>query len=203
MSKQEKMLAVAKEMIGAEVKVLQNLSAQLNEHFVQAVELIMCCKGKILAIGAGTSGYVAGRFAHLGACCGLPVFFLHPCDALHGASGVIKENDVLIAISKGGETHEINELAKIGKARRASVVAITANKKSTLASLSDCVIAVKSEGADPYGVLACGSSLANAALTDAICAVVLSELGLDLKEFAQQHPLGAVGLKLKEQGYAA
>ncbi|MEM1672730.1 MAG: SIS domain-containing protein [Archaeoglobaceae archaeon] len=195
-------LATARRMIEDEIKVLENLLPQLDERLVKVAELIMHCKGKVLVVGSGTSRYIAERFAHLAACCKLPVFFLHPCDALHGSSGAINKDDVLLAISKGGETSEVNEIAKIAKTKGAVVLALTGNEKSSLVTLSDYVIVIESEGADPYGVLACGSSLAHAAVTDAICAVILAETGLNLKEFAEQHPRGAVGLRLRKGGEA-
>lgn len=193
----ERALAVAKQMVEAEAQVLQKVSTQFDTRFLRAVQIIM--QRKILVTGSGTSAYIAGRFAHLAACCGLPAYFLHPCDALHGSSGAIQRGDVLVVISKGGETSEINELVKVAKFRGAQVIALTSNEKATLASLSDHVIIVDTDGADPFGLLACGSSLGNAAVTDAICAVVISEKGLDLQTFAKQHPWGAVGLRLKNQ----
>jgi len=191
------MLERARMTIEGETEVVRKVPPQLGGSFVEATKAILQCKGRLIVSGAGTSAFVAGRFAHLASCCEKPAFFLHPGDALHGASGTITGNDVIFVISKGGETKETNELARIAHSRGAKVIALTANASSTLAKLSDHVIELDVEGADPFGVLAMGSSLANAAVTDAICALFAILGHFSLQRFADLHPGGAVGKKLR------
>jgi len=192
----KKLLETAQSFLQSEAKVISGLASQLSDAFNEVVCQISRASGRLIISGAGTSAYIAGRFAHLAACCEIPAFFLHPSDSLHGASGTIKPGDVVFLISKGGETAETNSLAKIAKIRNAKVIVLTSNVKSTLATLGDIVLCFNVEGADPFGVLAMGSSLANAAITDAICVVVLEQSGFDLQKFKTIHPRGAVGEKL-------
>lgn len=196
----ESIISKARETILSEARVVETLAPQLGTEFADAAEAILQSKGRLIISGAGTSAFIAGRFAHLASCCEWPAFFLHPGDALHGSSGTITKRDILFVISKGGETHEVNELAKIARARGAKIISLTANPRSTLAQISDYVILISAEGADPYGVLAMGSSLANAAVTDALCAVILERGKFDLRRFAKLHPGGAVGKKLRGEG---
>jgi arabinose-5-phosphate isomerase len=196
----EELLEKARNFIKQEANVVSKLPPQLGASVGEAVQQIASSPGRLIVSGAGTSAYIAGRFAHLAACCEIPAFFLHPSDSLHGASGTIKPGDVVFLISKGGETAEINSLAKIAKARNAKVVVLTSNVESTLAKLGDLVLCFDVEGADPFGVLAMGSSLANAAVTDAICVLLLEQAGFDLRRFGIIHPGGAVGHKLSRGG---
>jgi D-arabinose 5-phosphate isomerase GutQ len=191
---QEKILSLARETIQHESQVVEALIPQLAESVAEAADLMLNCHGHVLTAGAGTSNPVAARFAHLLSCCGTPALFLHPGDSQHGLSGAVTERDVLFAISKGGETTEVNYLARIGKNRGAKLISLTEKSESTLAKLSDVVLCFKAPAdSDPYGMIATGSSLFNAALTDALCIVMLKLRGYSKEQFAETHPGGAVG----------
>jgi arabinose-5-phosphate isomerase len=143
---------------------------------------------------------VAARLAHLLSCCGTPALFIHPGDSQHGLAGAVTKRDVLFTISKGGETAEVNHLARIAKKQGATVIALTENPDSTLGRLSDVVLRVQAPaGADPYGMIATGSSLVNAAVGDALCVVLLKLRGYSKEDFGVTHPGGAVGKKLVEE----
>jgi len=110
----------------------------------------------------------------------------------------VRAEDVWIGLSKGGETAEVCFLAGIAKKRGAKVIAITEKPDSTLGKLADVVLEVKApEDADPFGMVATGSSLFNSALCDAICVTLLNLRGYSLEQFGETHPGGAVGRKLK------
>jgi arabinose-5-phosphate isomerase len=185
------MLTEAQNLIRAEGQVLMDTAEHLDASFIAAVELVANCEGKILLTGAGTSGMIARRNAHLLAVCGMPAFFVHPSDALHGEAALITNGDVLIALSKAGKSAEINQFVTVAKQRGAQIIAWTANPDSELAQLSDVVIVLhtdpKGEG---EGILPFGSTLANGAVGDALCLMAKRLRGFDLAEMKQTHPAG-------------
>jgi D-arabinose 5-phosphate isomerase GutQ len=196
----EETLELARQTIRRESAAVATLVEQLDERFVEAAQKLLACRGHVLVAGSGTSHAVAARLAHLLSCCGTPALFIHPGDAQHGLAGAVAAGDVLVAISKGGETTEVIHLARVAKKRGAEVIALTENPASTLGKLSDAVLRVQAPAdADPYGMIATGSSLVNAAYGDALCVVLLHLRGYSVDEFGETHPGGAVGLKVKER----
>ena len=193
----EEILQLGKATVKKEAAVVGSLESQLSESFVDACKLILDCSGHVVLTGAGTSHAVALRFAHLLSCCGTPAFFLHPGDSQHGASGALRKGDVLIALSKGGETREVNFLATHARDNGIPVIGICEKSASTLGQLSTVVLEVIApEDSDPYGMIATGSSLFNSALGDAICVTVLKMRGYTEEAFSKTHPGGAVGIKI-------
>ncbi len=188
----DEILAQAKAMIRAEGEVILGIADQLDASFVETVRLVTGCTGRILITGAGTSGTIARRMAHLLASCGMAAFFVHSADALHGPSAAVSSGDVLIALSKAGKSAEINQFASITRQRGGKVVSLTWEPESELANLSDVVVVirpdVKGEG---EGVLPFGSSLANGAVGDALTLVAKRLRGFDLSQMTQTHPSGA------------
>lgn len=196
----DEVLKLARSVVQQEGKAIISLADQLGESFVQTVEKILACQGHVLVAGAGTSHAVAYRLAHLLSCCGTPALFIHPGDAQHGGAGAVTQRDVLIAISKGGETAEVNHLARISKERGATLIALTENPDSTLGQMSDVVVVVRSPAdVDPYGMIATGSSLFNSAWGDALCVALLTMRGYSREQFGQTHPGGAVGKRLENE----
>ncbi len=198
LSKQE-IIHIAQGVINRESQAVMSLTPQLKQSFYDAAKMMLDSTGHILTTGAGTSNPVAARFAHLLSCCGTPALFIHPGDSQHGLSGAVTEKDILFAISKGGETTEVNHLARIAKSRGARLISILEKPDSTLGRLSDIILRVKAPAdVDPYGMIATGSSLFNAALCDALCVVLLELRGYTKEKFGETHPGGAVGIKLEE-----
>jgi len=195
------MLTRAKAIVEREAQAVGALADQLDADLERLVDLMLNCKGHILVTGAGTSRAVAERFAHLLSCCGTPGLFVSAADSLHGGAGAITANDVVFIISKGGHSAEINQFAEVAKAQGAKVIAQTENPESPLAQISDAVYRVKAIGdIDPYGMIATGSSLVNAAACDVLCVLLLERRGYSKEEFGVTHPGGAVGKKLVEKG---
>jgi D-arabinose 5-phosphate isomerase GutQ len=191
-------LARMKATLEKESRILLELARQCDEGLASIVDILMETRGHVFVGGAGTSNPVAQRFAHLLSCCGRPSVFLHPADCLHGSSGAVKPEDTVVLISKGGCTVEINQFARIVKQRGGKVVALTENPDSELGQIADAIIKVKvTSDSDPFGMVATASSLANAAMTDAICETILVESGCTLESFAATHPGGAVGKKIE------
>ncbi|MBI5951166.1 MAG: SIS domain-containing protein [Chloroflexi bacterium] len=199
---EQQILDMATSVIDIESKAIISLAEQFRPTLVQAAQAMLNCTGHVIVSGSGTSHAVALRFAHLLSCCGTPAFFLHPGDSQHGASGAVRAEDVLVALSKGGETAEVTFLANVAKERGATVIGITEKPASSLGKLSDITLVVKApEGVDPYGMIATGSSLFNSAFCDALCVVLLNLRGYSLEQFGRTHPGGAVGIKLKDASW--
>ena len=190
-------LELAARVVRRESSAIADLADRLPSDLPRAARLMLECRGHVIVSGSGTSHAVALRFAHLLSCCGTPALFLHPGDSQHGAAGALRPEDVWIGLSKGGETTEVCFLADIAKKRGAKVIAITEKPASTLGRLADVILEVRApEDVDPYGMIATGSSLLNAALTDALCVVLLELRGYTVDRFGETHPGGAVGHKL-------
>jgi D-arabinose 5-phosphate isomerase GutQ len=194
------LVTLAKETIVREAEGVRGLAEQVGPEMIGAARMMLDCPGHILVAGAGTSRAVAQRFAHLLACCGTPAMCISAADALHGGSGAVTRNDLVYIISKGGQSAEINQFARIVKDRGAKIVAHTERPQSELAAMSDAVVVIKAaEGVDPYGMIATGSSLANSAACDALCILLLKLRGYTKDQFGHTHPGGAVGKKIERE----
>jgi D-arabinose 5-phosphate isomerase GutQ len=194
------MLKRAREVIESETRAVGTLKEQLTEDMAGIVDMIFNCKGHVLTAGAGTSWTIAERFAHLLACCGTPALFINAANAIHGGAGSITKKDVVYVISKGGQSAELNNFVRIARDRGAKIIAHTEKPDSELGRLSDAVYhIVAPEDVDPYGMIATGSSLVNAAACDALCILLLELRGYTKEQFGQTHPGGAVGEKLRKE----
>ena len=199
MSKKQ-MLRKAQQVIESEAEAVCALKEQLTEDLATVVDIIINCKGHVFTAGAGTSWAIAERFAHLLACCGTPALFINAANAIHGGAGSITEKDVVYVISKGGQSAELNKFVHIAKDRGAKIIAHTEKFNSELGQISDAIYhVVAPEDVDPYGMIATGSSLVNAAACDALCILLLELRGYTKEQFGHTHPGGAVGQKLKQQ----
>ena len=195
-----KMLEKARRVIESEAGAVSSLKNQLTDELVGIIEMIINCRGHVLTAGAGTSWAIAERFAHLLACCGTPALFINAANAIHGGAGAITENDVVYVISKGGQSAELNSFVRIAKDRGAKIIAHTEKPDSELGKLSDAVYQVVApEDIDPFGMIATGSSLVNAAACDVLCVLLLELRGYTKEQFGQTHPGGAVGEKLRKK----
>lgn len=193
----KEILKLAVDTIRIESGAVNSIASHLNEKFVQAARALLACQGHVLVTGAGTSRAVGERLAHLLSCCGTPALFIHPGESQHGLAGALRSQDLLLALSKGGETVEVNYLAEEAKRRGLKVIGLTENPDSSLGRMSDiCLIVRAPQGVDPFEMIATGSSLVNAAFGDALCVVLLHLRGYTQEEFSQTHPGGAVGRKI-------
>ncbi len=189
----------ARAVIAREADAVGALAEQVDESVAGIAQMMLDCRGHILVAGAGTSRAIAGRFAHLLSCCGTPALVLNAADCLHGGAGAITDGDIVYVISKGGRSREINSLVEIAKQKGAKIIAHTEDPDSPLARMSDAVYRTKApEGVDPYGMIATGSSLVNAAACDVLCLLLLELRGYTKGQFGATHPEGAVGRKIAE-----
>lgn len=183
----------AKELIRLEAQAVSDVADQLDETLVGLADLLEKASGKVITSGLGTSGTMARRMAHLLTVTGTPAFFLSPADGLHGSSAVGVPGDTLIAISKGGESDELIEMAMIMRQRGVTVVALSASRGNSLARGADYIALVDSTAADPGGIVAMGITLAQGAYGDALALMLMDRKGYTWGEVVQSHPGGAVG----------
>jgi len=192
-----RVLSLARRIISQEVETLRELTDALDSVFWQCAQRIGECSGMVWTSGVGTSAAVAERFAHILNCCGRRSMFLHPSDSLHGHSGALSEEDLLIVMSRGGESLEVNQLVAIANQLGVSTMAFVHDTDSTLARSCQVVLPIRSrQEYELQGVLATTSTVAFCAMCDALAAAVWELRGYSLAEFRRTHPGGAVGRRL-------
>ncbi|MCL5986852.1 MAG: SIS domain-containing protein [Actinobacteria bacterium] len=194
---EDKIIEYIKEVINIELSEAQKLLDRLDDSFVLAVEKIISIKGKVIITGVGKSGHIGSKIAATLASTGTPSFFMHADEALHGDSGMVEKDDIVIAISNSGETKEVLALYPTLKEVGCFVISITSNPKSTMAKNSDLHLCIGSIiEADHLGLAPTTSSTVTLILGDAL-AISLSRLrGFNKDNFALFHPGGALGKSL-------
>ncbi len=154
------------------------IADQLDAAFLRVIDLILNLPGKVFVTGSGTSGIIGRRMAHLLTVCGTPSLYIQPMDALHGSMGAISSGDMLIAISRGGASAEINELARRVQPGGVKVVSITSAPDSELAQLAHVSIHIRNAPqVDPGDVVAMGSTLAVGVWGDALAYTLMLRRG--------------------------
>jgi arabinose-5-phosphate isomerase len=189
-----KALAAATSALNTEIASLTNFAKTLEANLKPALEIIIESKGHVVVTGLGKSGLVGAKIAATLSSTGTPSFFLHSADALHGDSGALTPGDVLIAISNSGETAEVTAIAKMAKSWGNSVIAITKNSDSSLASNADAVINIAfDKEADPLNLAPTTSTTLTIALGDALASALMAHRGFTSQDFGKRHPGGALG----------
>jgi arabinose-5-phosphate isomerase len=192
-----------KEVIRIEAQAVADLQQSINDEFVKAVETIYASKGRVVLTGMGKSGLIARKIVATLNSTGTAAIYLHPTDALHGDLGMVRSEDVVILISKSGETEEISNLLPMLKRMNVKLIAMCGNKISRLAKECDIFlnISVKEE-ACPYDLAPTASTTATLALGDALAVALLQKRNFTEEDFAFFHPGGSLGkrlsLKIKE-----
>jgi len=187
----------AKAVLNIEAKAIIELMDRLDDRFIQAVDLLCNCRGKVVVTGMGKSGIICRKIAATLSSTGTPSFFLHAGDANHGDMGMIMAGDVVLAISNSGETEEILRLIPILKRLSIKLIAMTGNHGSTLSRAADVVLdAGVKEEACPLGLSPTASTTAALALGDALAVALLERKGFKEEDFALRHPGGTLGRKL-------
>ncbi|MBD5552136.1 MAG: SIS domain-containing protein [Lachnospiraceae bacterium] len=168
-----------------------------EEVILKVAETIQNCKGKIILSACGTSAMAAKKIAHSLNCIERPALFLTPSDAVHGGLGVVQSEDVVILISKGGNTEELVRLLPACKIKKATVIGVSENPDSKLAVNTDIYLKIKVER-EPcrFNMLATASTMAVIAVFDAVCIALMQMTGYSREQFAVIHPGGAVGERL-------
>ena len=197
MNNQNSIIHTAKQTIETESKAILNLSNLINEEFAATVELIYNSKGRVIITGIGKSAIIATKIVATLNSTGTPSVFMHAADAIHGDLGLILEDDVVICISKSGNTPEIKVLVPLIKNAKNKMIAITGNPDSFLGQQADFVLnAYVEKEACPNNLAPTTSTTAQLVLGDALAVCLLELRGFSSKDFAKYHPGGALGKKL-------
>ena len=184
--------------ISMEADAIGKLTEVLDEKAVlETAKALQNCKGKVILSGCGTSAMAAKKIAHSLCCIEIPALFLSPADAVHGGLGVLQEDDILILISKGGNTQELVNLIPACRTKKAKLIGVSENPDSKIAQAADIYMKVKAER-EPcrLNMLATSSTLAVISTFDAICIALMQMTGYTREQFAVIHPGGAVGERL-------
>lgn len=193
----EKILDSAKKTIRSESEAIAGLTEFLTADFAEAVRLIFASKGHLVVTGIGKSAIIAQKIVATLNSTGTPSMFLHASEAIHGDLGMIRPEDIVVCISKSGNSPEIKVLVPIIKRFGNPLIAITGNVTSFLAKGSDCILntTVRSE-ADPINLAPTNSTTAQLVMGDAIAVCLMELRNFTASDFAKFHPGGALGKKL-------
>ena len=197
MKTESSILDIAKSTITTESKAIANLVDLLTDDFANATELIYNSKGRVIITGIGKSAIIANKIVATLNSTGTPSVFMHAADAIHGDLGLILEDDVVICISKSGNTPEIKVLVPLIKNAKNKMIAITGNKDSFLGQQADFVLnAYVEQEACPNNLAPTTSTTAQLVIGDALAVCLLKLRGFSSKDFAKYHPGGALGKRL-------
>jgi arabinose-5-phosphate isomerase len=194
-------LTTAARVLESEADAIQKLIGRLGKPFLHAVDLAANCSGKIAVTGLGKSGIICQKIAATLSSTGSPAIFLHAADALHGDCGLLSREDVVLAISKSGETAEVLQVMNVAKRIGLPVIAMAGDRHSTLAQFADVFLDVSvEEEACPLGLAPTTSTAAALALGDALAMALMERKGFGKEEFASLHPAGSLGKQLLRVG---
>jgi arabinose-5-phosphate isomerase len=191
-------VAVGRRVLACEAEALGQLGAALDGDFTAAVEILFKAQGRVICSGMGKSGHVARKIAATLASTGTASFFVHPGEASHGDLGMVGTGDVILALSKTGETRELADMLAYAKRFAIPLIAITAAAASTLARAADVVLLIPDapEAADALNAPTTSTTL-QIALGDALAVALLERRGFTASDFGVLHPGGKLGAMLR------
>jgi arabinose-5-phosphate isomerase len=190
-------IRLAQETLDIEAAAVLGLKQYLGEAFAQAVEMMLSVRGRVVVMGMGKSGHIGRKITATLASTGTPAMFVHPAEASHGDLGMIKPDDLVLAISNSGESGELTAILPMLKRMGAPLIAMTGKEDSTLARYADVFLncGVEKE-ACPMNLAPTASTTAQLAMGDALAVALLDARGFKAEDFARSHPGGALGRKL-------
>lgn len=190
-------LDMARAVLTIEAQAVAALADRIDAAFLQAVDLLLNCRGRVVVSGIGKSGHIGRKIAATMASTGTPAMFVHAAEAAHGDLGMITRADVLIALSYSGETPEILTIVPALKREGTPLVAMTGSSNSSLARHADVHLDVRvDKEACPLNLAPTSSTTAMLALGDALAVACLDARGFGVDDFARSHPGGALGRRL-------
>ena len=194
---EQRILQLAHETLDIEADAVRHLRTHLSATFVEAVRAILKVRGRVVVMGMGKSGHVGRKLSATLASTGTPAMFVHPAEASHGDLGMVKDTDLVIAISNSGESDELAAILPVLKRQGVPLVALTGGAESTLAQHADMVLdtGVLKE-ACPLNLAPTASTTAQMAMGDALAVALLDARGFKAEDFARSHPGGALGRRL-------
>ncbi len=185
-------LSYARTVLRAEASAISSL--EVGDGFLQAVDAVLACKGRVVTTAIGKPGFIAQKLSATLASVGVPSLYLHPAEAAHGDLGRVTRGDVVLALSNSGATVELVALLPVFKKLKATVVAITGDARSPLARAADVVIDVGAiDEACPIGLVPTTSSAALHAMSDALAMTVARAMDFTPERYARLHPAGTLG----------
>ena len=188
---------IAKEVLINEALAVENLTQFIDNDFEACVNEILQSKGRVVITGIGKSAIIANKIVATMNSTGTPALFMHAADAIHGDLGMIQSEDIVICLSKSGNTPEIKVLVPLLKRRGSKLVALVSNKNSYLAEHADFVLnATITEEACPNNLAPTTSTTVHLAMGDALAVCLLEMRGFSSEDFAKYHPGGALGKQL-------
>lgn len=191
-------IATGRRVLLAEAEALRTLATSLGSEFSAAVTLMTAAKGRIVISGMGKSGHIARKIAATLASTGTPAMFVHPGEASHGDLGMVTSDDVVIAISNSGETHELSDIIAYTRRYSLPLIGITSGPRSALAEAADVLLLLPPEPeVCPMGLAPTTSTTMTIALGDALAVAVLEHKGFTAEDFRNFHPGGKLGSRLK------
>ena len=197
MKKNGEIIRFATQIIENEANAIDNLKARLDDNFAETVNLILENKGNLVFSGIGKSAIVAQKIVATMNSTGTTAVFMHAADAIHGDLGIVREGDIVVILSKSGETPEIKVLVPLIKLRGNRIVAIVGNRNSYLASQADHILDVTvDEEAMPGSLAPTSSTTAQLVMGDALALILMRCRGFSTDDFAKFHPGGALGKQL-------
>ena len=192
-----KALELARQVLRIEADAVLALTERIDGAFLEALSLILNCRGRVIVSGVGKSGHIGRKIAATLASTGTPAFFVHPVEASHGDLGMITADDVVIALSNSGESSELLNILPSIKRQGAKLIAITGNPQSALARDADSHLnSAVAQEACPLNLAPTASTTAALALGDALAVALLDARGFGAEDFARSHPAGALGRRL-------
>jgi len=194
---ERELIKAARRVIRLEGEAVLKLEERIDEGFARAVELLAKLRGRAIVTGVGKSGIIARKIAATFTSTGTPALFLHPVEGVHGDLGMVLRDDLLVLISKSGESNELFELVRVVKRLGVPIIAFTGRRKSMLAEQADVTLDVAvDEEACPHDLAPTASTTAALAMGDALAVAVLLEKGFTSDDFAKLHPGGVLGRQL-------
>ena len=197
MIKNEEIIQLASQIIDNELDAIKGLKSRLNDDFAKTVDLMLENKGNLVFSGIGKSAIIAQKIVATMNSTGTNAVFMHAADAIHGDLGIVREGDIVVILSKSGETPEIKMLVPLIKLRGNKIVAIVGNQHSYLTSQADFALDVTvDEEAIPGSLAPTSSTTAQLVMGDALALILMRCRGFSTADFAKFHPGGALGKQL-------
>lgn len=186
-----------REVVRIEARAVAGLEERIDDGFARAVELLAHCKGRVVVTGVGKSGIIARKLVATFNSTGTPAMFLHPSDAVHGDLGMVREEDVVVCLSKSGDTPELQNLLPLFRRLGLPLIALVGRRQSALARDATVVLntAVQEE-ACPHDLAPTSSTTAALVMGDALAVALLDVRQFSMADFALYHPGGVLGRRL-------
>ena len=184
----------ARRTIDKEIDALRIMESELDENLTKALDMMQSVKGRVIVTGMGKSGHIGQKIAATLASTGTPSFFVHPAEASHGDLGMLTNEDVVLAISNGGESKELSDILIYCKRYGIPLISMTKNPDSTLGKAGDIVLRLPDAGeACPLGLAPTSSTTATLVLGDILAIALMERKGFSKSNYKQRHPGGKLG----------